>query len=208
MRSIEPKICLTEGRPGVDSSDATTWQWSISCFVLACLIGGLFQSTQADARPQPPPGPPPANLCQTPEHRQLDFWVGDWDVFRTDTNARVAKSHIEKLYAGCAVGEHWMPLQGSGGGSLNSYRPYSKQWVQVWTDSGNNLIEFAGSWDGKRMNFEGTSVTTSGQKQPVRMTYERGADGSVVQTGYQAEGRGKPWKVTYQLVYRRASAQQ
>jgi hypothetical protein len=157
----------------------------------------------ATAKPGSPQGLPPANLCDTPEHHQFDFWVGDWDVFRTDTNALVARSHIEKLYAGCALGEHWMPLQGTGGGSLNSYRPYLKRWVQVWTDSGNNFTQFAGGWDGKQMKLAGTSVSTSGQRMPVRMTYERMADGSVVQTGYQ----GKPSKIAYELVYRRAPAQ-
>jgi len=155
-----------------------------------------------------PSGPPPANLCDTPSHHQLDFWVGRWDVYRTDTQQLVAHSNIEKLYAGCAVRENWMPLQGAGGGSLNSYRPSLKRWIQVWTDSGNNLNEYTGAWNGKRMDLAGTSATTLGQSVPVRMTYERLADGSVVQTGFQRNGTGKHWVLNYKLVYRRAADQQ
>jgi hypothetical protein len=155
-----------------------------------------------------PSGPPPANLCDTPSHHQFDFWVGRWDVYRTDTQQLVAHSNIEKLYAGCAVRENWMPLQGAGGGSLNSYRPSLKRWIQVWTDSGNNLNEYTGAWDGKRIDLAGTSVTTSGQRAPVRMTYEQLADGSVVQTGYQKDDRGKHWVPSYRLVYRHAPNQQ
>jgi hypothetical protein len=155
----------------------------------------------------PPSGPPPANLCDTPGHHQLDFWVGRWDVYRTDTKQLVAHSNIEKLYAGCAVRENWMPLQGAGGGSLNSYRPSVKRWIQVWTDSGNNLNQYSGAWNGKQMDVAGTSVTASGQRVPVRMTYERLADGSVVQTGYQRDRTGKRWVLNYRFVYRRASSQ-
>jgi hypothetical protein len=151
-----------------------------------------------------PSGPPPANLCDTPGHHQLDFWLGHWDVFRTDTNQLVAHSDIEKLYAGCAIRENWKPLQGAGGGSLNSYRPNQKQWVQVWTDSGNNLNDYRGSWNGKLMDFAGTSVTTIGQRVPVRMTYEPLTDGSVVQSGYQYSRAAKRWQIQYRLVYRRA----
>ena len=71
--------------------------------------------------PLPQPAPPPA--CAAPEHRQFDFWIGRWDVYPTGKDALVAHSLIEKLYAGCTVRENWMPLKGSGGGSLNMYDP-------------------------------------------------------------------------------------
>ncbi len=66
-----------------------------------------------------PPSPPPA--CTAPEHRQFDFWVGDWTVTPTGKETVVASSQIEKLYGDCAVRENWMPLKGSAGGSLNNY---------------------------------------------------------------------------------------
>ena len=154
-----------------------------------------------------PSGPPPADLCNTAGHRQFDFWVGKWDVYRSDTNQLVAHSLIEKLYAGCAVRENWMPLQGAGGGSLNLYRPKSREWIQVWTDNGNNLNEYRGRRSGAKMIMVGTSTSTVGGVVPVRVTYESRTDGSVVQTGYSAAGKGKPWRLTYELVYRRTSNQ-
>jgi hypothetical protein len=146
--------------------------------------------------------PPPA--CESPEHRQFDFWVGQWDVYRTDTNQLVAHSLIEKLYNGCAVRENWMPVGGTGGGSLNSWRPAEKKWRQTWTDSGNNWNEYAGGIEGGMMVLTGTSAKAAGTALPVRMTYEAKADGSVVQTGYQSSDGGKSWSLTYQYAYRPA----
>ena len=83
-------------------------------------IALLIMALAAQTAPAPPSGPPPATLCHTAQHGQFDFWVGQWDVYRADTNQLVAHSLIEKLYNGCAVRENWMPLGGTGGGSLNS----------------------------------------------------------------------------------------
>lgn len=163
--------------------------------VLAALLAA--QST-------PPAPPPPA--CETAEHRQFDFWVGRWDVYRPDTGKMVAHSLIEKLYGGCAIRENWMPLGGTGGGSLNSYRPGEKTWRQVWTDSGNNLNEYAGGLEGGVMVLTGESHPPTGPAVPIRMTYEAKRDGSVVQTGYQSSDGGKSWQLRYQFVYRRSTA--
>lgn len=43
---------------------------------------------------QSQPAPPPA--CTGPEHRQFDFWVGQWSVTQTGKEKVVASSLIEK----------------------------------------------------------------------------------------------------------------
>ena len=162
-----------------------------SLLVLAAQGGG-----QSAAQP-----PPPAS-CDTTEHRQFDFWVGRWKVYRSDTNQLVAHSLIEKLYGGCAVRENWMPIGGTGGGSINSWRPSERKWHQTWTDSGNNWNEYVGGMDGGLMVLTGTSAKAGGSAVSVRMTYEAKRDGSVVQTGYQSQDGGKNWALTYQFLYR------
>lgn len=148
--------------------------------------------------------PPPA--CDSPEHKQFDFWVGRWDVFRTDTNQLVAHSLIEKLYGGCAVRENWMPIGGTGGGSLNSWRPAEKKWRQTWTDTGNNWNEYAGGIEAGLMVLTGSTTSAAGKPSPARITYEAKPDGNVVQTGYQSGDGGKSWALTYQFVYRPAES--
>lgn len=161
----------------------------------------LALAAQGGGQSAAPPQPP---ACETAEHKQFDFWVGEWDVYRSDTNQLVARSLIEKLYGGCAVRENWMPIGGTGGGSLNSWRPAEKRWRQTWTDSGNNWNEYVGGIDGGLMVLTGSSAKAGGGAVPVRITYEPKPDGSVVQTGYQSADEGKTWSLTYQFVYRLA----
>lgn len=149
---------------------------------------------------------PPRPVCVSDEYRQFDFWVGQWDVYDPRTNALVAHSLIEKLYEGCAVRENWMPLSGGGGGSLNSYRPDKKEWVQVWTDWQNSFNEYHGVLEDGAMVMTGKSTAPTGAESMTRMTFEPSKDGTVVQTGYVSPGSGRNWKLNYQFVYRRSPA--
>jgi hypothetical protein len=151
-------------------------------------------------------GPPPP-ACESPEHKQFDFWVGRWDVYRSDTNQLVAHSLIEKLYGGCAVRENWMPINGFGaGGSLNSYRPEEKRWRQVYTGAGNGWADYVGGMDGEAMVIVGTQVMPNGSRTPVRITYKRAEGGSVLQIGEQSGDGGKTWSLRYHFTYRPAGS--
>ncbi|WP_114953114.1 hypothetical protein [Sphingosinicella terrae] len=96
----------------------------------ALLLAAAGSVASAQTTPPPPPAaavPPPPPACESPEHRQFDFWVGRWDVYPTGTDRLVAHSLIEKLYGGCAIRENWMPLGRTGGGSLNAWRPAERR---------------------------------------------------------------------------------
>ncbi len=149
--------------------------------------------------------PPPPPACESPEHKQFDFWVGEWDVHRSDTNQMIAKSLIEKLYGGCAVRENWMPLNGIGaGGSLNSYRPEEKRWRQVYTGYFNGWADYVGGLQDGAMVITGTQIMPNGTRTPVRITYKRGPGGSVLQIGEQSSDGGKTWTLNYHFTYKQA----
>jgi len=150
------------------------------------------------------PAPPPPPACTSAGHHQFDFWVGQWDVYRPDTNKLVAKSLIESLYDGCALRENWMPFTGTAGGSINVYRSKTGEWRQIWIDGGNEVHEYRGRWTGKKMEFEGEAKDSADVGRKVRMTFEPMADGSVVQTGYKWSDKG--WAVDYQFTYRHPQA--
>ena len=147
----------------------------------------------------PPPPPPPA--CTAPEHSQFDFWVGEWNVTQTGKTKVVGRSLIEKLYAGCAVRENWMPLSGSAGGSLNNY--YEGKWRQTWLDSSNSRVEFTGGLIDGKMVLIGfwKGVNGPGKDALIRMTYSKSADGSVRQHGEQSTDEGKTWSTNFDFTY-------
>src|SRR5215510_6708395 len=41
--------------------------------------------------------------CDTPKHKQFDFWLGDWQVFDAASNQLIAFDRIEKQFRGCVV---------------------------------------------------------------------------------------------------------
>jgi hypothetical protein len=44
-----------------------------------------------------------ASPCDTPQHHQFDFWVGDWQVFEAKSNQLVGYDRVEKHSHGCIV---------------------------------------------------------------------------------------------------------
>lgn len=161
----------------------------------------LIQAAQPSAPPSPPAPPPPA--CTATEHRQFDFWVGEWSVTPTGKTNVVANSKVEKLYDGCAIRENWMPLQGSGGGSLNNYVTADHRWHQTWVDGSNARVDFVGGLVGANMVLVGdwAGVNGPGKDALIRMTYTSNADGSVRQHGEQSTDFGVTWSNSFDLTY-------
>ena len=147
---------------------------------------------------------PPANACAQPQRAQLDFWVGSWDVYPTGMTKLVAHSRIEKLYAGCAIRENWMPLGGTGGGSLSAWNPKTGKWHQTWVDSSGATVQFEGGLIGDTMTIVGEwpNVIGPGKDGMVRMNYRRNSEGSVRQWGEVTQDGGKSWSPSFDFTYK------
>jgi hypothetical protein len=93
---------------------------------------GAFLAGLAAAQPAPPPVSP----CRVTEvSRNLDFWVGDWDVY---VGADLAgRDTVERILGGCAVTEAWKGADGPGdeGMSLFAYDARKDLWTQNWVTS-------------------------------------------------------------------------
>jgi hypothetical protein len=175
------------------------------------LAAGLAASAFAQAPPaapaaaalQPPAPAPP--VCTTPEHRQFDFWVGRWDVYPTGTDQLVAHSLIERLHAGCVIRENWMPLQGEGGGSLNSWVPGERRWRQLWADDRNSWRDFTGGFEDDAMVLTASVVRADGSPALERMRFTREEGGAVRQQGTASTDGGQTWTPRYDFTYRPAA---
>jgi hypothetical protein len=167
----------------------------------AWLLVSAF-AVQTTTAATPPAPPPPA--CTAPEHRQFDFWVGTWDVYRTGTDRLVGHSLIERLYAGCVIRENWLPLNGQGGSSLNTYRPEDPGWRQLWADSSNSWAEFRGGLVDGAMVISGVwrGAAGPGSTPLIRIRYSRGEDGSVRQEGHASTDNGVTWTPSFDFTYR------
>lgn len=162
----------------------------------------LLIAQQAAPAATPPPPPP----CEGEQFSAFDFWVGEWTVFAPGRDAPVAESRIEKLYAGCAIRENWMPLSGRGdGGSLSAYDPATKGWTQTWVGSAPGPVYFAGGPANGGMVLTGAwpGSGPNGENGLTRMTYSRLDDGAVRQHGEFSGDHGLTWTTTFDFTYRR-----
>lgn len=154
-----------------------------------------FASAAAAQLPPPVPRPPPQN-CTSAEHRQLDFWVGEWDVYRTGTESLAGRSTVERIYNDCAIRETWRPFDMNEGGSVSSYDRTVGTWRQTWVDSTAERIDYTGRVENGRMVFLAerpggrTRVTQWREGDLVRQVGETSADG------------GRSWASSYDYTYR------
>ena len=153
---------------------------------------------------------PPAQPCAAPEYHQLDFWVGNWDVYPTGKDKLVAHSLIESVY-GCGIRENWMPLGkevNGGGGSLSLYDPKRKQWRQTWIDSTGTRVDLDGGFSNGVMSITGlwANFAGPGKDALVRMNYQKQPDGQVRQWAEASTDDGKSWQPAFDFLYRHVDA--
>lgn len=148
-----------------------------------------------------------ASVCQTPAHRALDFWVGEWQVFVSGTETLAGLSTIAIEDGGCVVTEHYrIPGASYSGRSLNIFSAERGQWEQFWVDSTGDITHFIGQATPAGMQFTAEDDVGPGMSAPIfsRITFTRNEDGSVRQHGQKSSDRGATWSDRYDFTYRRA----
>ena len=113
------------------------YRWSF----LPLLLAGACIAVDCPAQ-QPAP-------CSAPQHRQFDFWIGDWEVKNAAGNV-TGTNRIESILGGCVIRENWQGTQGPSGTSLNLYAP-DGEWPREWVDSQGNLLELHGGLEEGKM---------------------------------------------------------
>jgi hypothetical protein len=162
--------------------------WTIAAAALAA-------TQPASAKPQAP--------CAAPEKHQLDFWIGEWNVFDTAKGYQVGTSRIEPIVNGCAIKESYDSPKAPGGAyagtSYSGYQGQDGKWHQMYVDVNGNVTWYTGALNGRDMVLEANG--RSGALQ--RMTYRPLPGGEVEQIGLFSTDGGKSWKPGYDYTYRR-----
>ena len=165
--------------------------------------------------------PPKPFDCSAPEHRQFDFWVGEWDVVPNPATApanapapppgrKPASNVIHRAHNGCVIIENWNDGVGGTGQSFNVFDRATHQWHQTWVDSNGGLHQYWGNLKDGSMVFQGEVPLPPASRfqgrRTVRLTFTPiGAD-KVRQFSESLNVDGS-WSVNYDLIYtRRANA--
>jgi hypothetical protein len=168
------------------------------CLVLAPLVlfvAGTVVAQDPTSTPEPP--------CSSPEHRQFDFWVGDWSV--KDGDGQVAGSNrIEKILGGCVLWEQWRGAGGSTGFSYNLYDAARGVWHQTWVDGNGGMLSLDGGLEGSDMVLRGERPAQDGSgtvQHEIRWTPLE--DGRVRQHWRASKDGGATWKDLFVGYYAR-----
>ena len=156
----------------------------------------------ASAQTSPPPAvapKPPA--CVAPEHRQFDFWLGDWDV-RNASGKLLGQNRITRMHNDCVLFENYRAGEFSGS-SLNVYDVDRKAWHQTWVDSSGGLLVIEGGFRDGKMILAGETVDAAKPDGKVdnRITWQPLPDGRVRQLWETSTDKGATWTTTFDGYY-------
>lgn len=155
----------------------------------------------------------------TATYEDFDFWLGEWQVFDTNSGELRGYDVIEMVHDGCTLHQEWRQMDNAfslkaspvrlRGSSLTGIDAKG-EWRQLWTDnSGSNMLMSGG------LDDEGTMVLTSewisftnseGKDVSFRniLSWKPMEDGSVHNWGEQQTGGDNgPKTVFYDIMYRR-----
>ena len=159
------------------------------------LVGAIL-STGAQAQT------PASEPCRATEvSRNLDFWVGDWDVYVGKDLA--GRDTVERVLDGCGITERWNGGAGDQGMSLFAYDARKDLWTQTWVTSNSALpggikvkvlrahapgaTTFQGEIEGKSgAVYYDRTILTSLPKGHVHQEIQASRDGVTWRTGFDA----------------------
>lgn len=141
--------------------------------------------------------------CTQKEYRQLDFWIGDWDVsdFENPTviNARV---RVDRILDGCVLHEDYRDTTGAKGESFSIYDLSTNTWHQSWVTNRGSLLLLKGKLTKEGLVLTGEDRTAAGKKRIVRGTWQPIKDG-VREIAVVSLDDGRSWTTWFDLIFRR-----
>ena len=136
-----------------------------------------------------------------PHSHDFDFWIGEWDVYKTGTKTIVGHSVVQSISGGCAILENWTSVKGNSGKSINYYNPATGKWEQDWIGSGGGPQRYLnGVYKDSAMQF--TYESTANNK-PVTGNFKfYNIDKNTVRQYQDVNNEdGKTVTVSYDLTY-------
>lgn len=148
--------------------------------------------------------PQTSSPCRATEvSRNLDFWVGDWDVYVGKDLA--GRDTVERILDGCAVTERWNGGGGDEGMSLFAYDARKDLWTQNWITNnsavpGGIKLKVLRAHSATSTTFQGEIEGKSGAVYYDR-TILTALPGGRVRQEIQVSRDGLTWRTAFDAIY-------
>jgi hypothetical protein len=144
-----------------------------------------------------------------PPERQLDFWIGEWELTgkqrvapdKEEWREMKATNSIHAKFKGNVIEEHFS-MPGFEGGSVSVFDRATKTWKQTWVDDQGSYLDFTGECQDGRMTFS-RKVGAPGTSILQRMVFHDIQPDSLTWDWETSRDEGKSWRLMWQLSYRR-----
>ena len=165
-------------------------------FFLLALLSFFIQSIAAADTPTP------ASCDGAVDYHALDFWIGDWDTFETDTpkGPSEARAHVDAIAQGCAIHELYEQTDGLIGDSILSYDPVRKQWQQTWVTNRGAIMVIVGNFKDGTLVLEGEAHLKDGRTVIQRINWKK-QDKGVREWAVMSKDSGKTWAPAFDVLF-------
>jgi tetratricopeptide (TPR) repeat protein len=137
----------------------------------------------------------------SPQYRQFDFWIGEWDV-QNPQGQPAGTSSIQLILGDCIIFENWTSAGGNyTGKSFNLYNATTGKWQQTWVDDKGGVLQFAGEYRDGELRYTGESPDAKGNRIMHRLTFFNLSKERVRQLWEQSTDDGKSWTTVFDGMY-------
>lgn len=149
-----------------------------------------------------------SNPCTLSQQKQLEFWVGDWDLTWPGQKAGETghgTNSIKRIMDGCVVQENF-----SGGDSLHlrgtsfsTFDARSGHWKQTWVDNEGGYLDFVGDFKDGQMILQREALRSDGAHILQRMVWKNISANELDWSWEASKDGGKTWQVNWPIHYKR-----
>jgi ketosteroid isomerase-like protein len=144
-----------------------------------------------------------ARPCTSPEYRQFDFWVGDWDAIENKSGKNVARVRVDRILDGCVLRERYEDTAGLQGESFSIYDAGRRMWHQTWVTNHGQLLTIEGRMERREMILAGGSGNSADLENRVRGIWGPLEGGGARETAVRSNDGGRSWEPWFDLSFRR-----
>jgi hypothetical protein len=145
-----------------------------------------------------------AQLSSTTDDKQLDFLIGDWELFSNE-GFLIGENKIELIGGTRTFEESYKGFDGFNTQSIFKYDVDNNRWLQDWSDEFGTSLQFEGKISNGKLTLNATSIDGKGNKTHHQVVYQKTSSGSLKHTWKQSNNL-KNWETTLSGTYKRKKA--